>query len=343
MKKLVIASMDKSAGKTSLIVGMAKVLKNKIGYMKPFGDRLIYRKKRAWDYDSALLTNIFGLKENAEDMTIGFEHSKLRYMYDEAKRKEKLLEMVSKTGKDKDILFVESGRDMAYGTSVHLDATSVTRYIGGRMLVVVSGDDDNIVDKISFLKKYIDTRNADLSGVIINKVHDVKNFKNTYLADIKNRGVNVVGIVPYHEELTYLSVDYLAERLFAKVITGEESLNRVVKNIFIGAMSADAAHQYSGFKKENKLIITSGDRSDMIITALETNAACIVLTNNILPSSNIISMARERNIPLLLVPQDTYHTATQIDTIEPLLTKGDEGKIKTLEQSIRDHVNLKEL
>ena len=68
----------------------AKPLGNKFGYLKPFGDRLIYRKKRLWDYDSALITNIFGLEQSSEDMTIGFEHSKLRYMYDEARTKNKL-------------------------------------------------------------------------------------------------------------------------------------------------------------------------------------------------------------------------------------------------------------
>ena len=33
------------------------------------------------------ITSVFGMKENPEDMTIGFEHSKLRYMYDEEGRK----------------------------------------------------------------------------------------------------------------------------------------------------------------------------------------------------------------------------------------------------------------
>ncbi len=64
MSKIIIASLRKNAGKTTVMVGMAKALNKKIGYLKPFGDRLIYSKKRLWDYDSALVANIFALSEN---------------------------------------------------------------------------------------------------------------------------------------------------------------------------------------------------------------------------------------------------------------------------------------
>ena len=90
MKKIIIGSVSENAGKTSFIVGLGKVIGRKFCYLKPFGDRLIYRKKRLWDYDSALITNIFGLEQSSDEMTIGFEHSKLRYMYDEAGTKAKL-------------------------------------------------------------------------------------------------------------------------------------------------------------------------------------------------------------------------------------------------------------
>jgi BioD-like phosphotransacetylase family protein len=37
MEKLVVTSMRQSAGKTSAIIGIAKALNKKVGYMKPFG------------------------------------------------------------------------------------------------------------------------------------------------------------------------------------------------------------------------------------------------------------------------------------------------------------------
>ena len=111
----------------------------------------------------------------------------------------------------------------------------------------------------------------------------------------------------------------------------------------IGAWSANVFLQNPLFKEENKLVITGGDRTDMILASLESDTSAIILTNNILPPSNIISKASERNIPLLMVFSDTYQTAKQIDSLEPLLTKDDVEKIDLLKELVKKHVNLVEM
>ena len=340
MEKIIVASMRKSAGKTSLIMGLIQATQKKIGYMKPFGDRLLYRKKRLWDYDSALIANVFGLKEVPENITIAFEHSKIRFMYDEKATEKKLLEMAANTGKGKDILFIEGGKDLTYGVSVYLDPLSVASSVGGKLLLVMSGTDDSIVDDITFMKKYVNIKEVTLGGVIINKVHDIKEFSDLYLDTIAGMDVPILGVIPYETELGYLSVSYLSEFLFAKVLAGEEALNNVVRNIFVGALSANVALRNPLFAKEDKLIITGGDRVDMILAALESDTAGIVLTNNVLPPSGIISKAANRKIPLLLVSADTFQTANQIYSLEPLPTKDDTEKIKILGKAVKEHVSL---
>ncbi|RPI95929.1 MAG: hypothetical protein EHM32_04480 [Spirochaetales bacterium] len=233
MDKIVISSSRESAGKTSIIVGLAKAMGKTYGYIKPFGDRLLYRKKRLWDYDAALVTQVLGLHESPEDITIGFEHSKLRYMYDEVRIGEKVKELVANTSKNKDLLFVEGGKDLSYGVSVHLDAVSLAQNIGGKLIVVVSGNDDSIVDDIMFIKNYVGLGKVDFRGVIINKVHDIEDFTATYLPAIEKTGVKVLGIVPMQPDLKNFTVGYLSECLFAKVIAGEGGLNNVVKTIFV--------------------------------------------------------------------------------------------------------------
>ncbi len=342
MNKWVIASMRKSAGKTSVIVGIAAALNRKMAYIKPFGERMLYRKKRLWDYDSALITHLFGLKEDPVDMSIGFDHSKLRYMYDQEGTEKKLLETVAIIGKDKEILFIEGGRDLSYGMSVYLDTLSLAKYSGSRLVMVVSGEEDTILDDILFLKKHVDFAGVNLSGVIVNKVQNLEDFQNTHLPVIQKLGVRVLGVIPYQSDLTYFSVYYLADRLFAKVITGEGGLKKVIKNIVIGAWSANIFLQNPLFKKENKLVITGGDRTDMILAALEGDTSGIILTNNILPPSNIISKASEKNIPLLMVFSDTYQTAKQIESLEPLLTREDAEKVDLLKETVEKHVQLSE-
>src|SRR5512138_3377019 len=115
MDTFVVTSMHPSAGKTSIIIGITKALNRKIGYIKPFGERFLYRKKRLWDYDAALITNIFGLDENPEEMSVGFHHSKLFYMLDEKNTREKLRELLATVGEGKDLFFAECGKDLTYG------------------------------------------------------------------------------------------------------------------------------------------------------------------------------------------------------------------------------------
>src|SRR4030042_475650 len=112
MDQLLVASTRKSSGKTSTIVGIAGVLNRKIAYLKPFGERMLYRKKRLWDYDSALISSLYGLKEDPVDMSIGFDHSKLRYMYDEEGTRQKLMETLAHVASDREILFIEGGKDL---------------------------------------------------------------------------------------------------------------------------------------------------------------------------------------------------------------------------------------
>jgi BioD-like phosphotransacetylase family protein len=340
MRRLVFASMREGAGKTSLIVGLGKALGKPFGYMKPFGDRLLYKKKRLWDYDSALIANIFNLGESPEDISLGFDHSKLRFMYDEAGTKEKLEELLAHIEKDRDVVFIEAGRDLGYGISVNLDPVSLAKYTDAALVIVTGGDERTILDDVTFVTKNLDLGDVSFAGVIVNRTYDVEDFKNTFAPTIAAMGVQVLGTVPYDAELTHPSVGFLSEILFAKVIGGEVGLSTVAKNIFVGAMSADQARRHPSFGKQKKLVITSGDRSDMILASLEGDTAGLVLTNNISPSSTIIARATERGVPLLLVPEDTYQVAKQIDDAQYLLKRDEAEKIALLEKLVRENVNI---
>ncbi len=338
MRRLIIASMNPSAGKTSIIVGLGRATKKKLGFLKPFGDRMLYRKKRLWDYDAALVANIFELSDNPEDMSLGFDHSKLRFMYDEAATGEKLREMLAHTEPGKEVILIEAGSEIQQGVSVHLDPISLAHHMEAPLAIVVGGDEGTILDQVEFIHRRLNRGETELAGIIINKVQDVDDFRNTYLPAIEEMGLPLLGLIPYRKELTSLSLGFLADALFAKVITGETELQQVVRNIFVGAMSTDAALRNPFFGKEEKLVITPGDRSDMILAALEANATGIVLTNNIFPPSNIISAANEHGVPLMLVTTDTHETSKQIDSLERLLTQNDAQKIELLENLIREHV-----
>ncbi|MFH1502013.1 MAG: DRTGG domain-containing protein [Candidatus Eisenbacteria bacterium] len=339
MRRLVIGSTRADAGKTSLILGLGRAAGGSSGYAKPFGDRLLYRKKRLWDYDAALVAEVFGLGEDPKDMSIGFDHSKLRFMYDAEGVRQRLEELASSAGSGKDVLFIEAGSDLTYGASVNLDAVSVARGTGAGLVIVLAGEDRAVLDDMAYLRRHLDVEGAAFEGVIVNKLQDVEDFRNSYGGEIAELGVRVLGMIPLDPELTYPSVGYISECLFAKVVTGEDALDSVVKHIFVGAMAAGAARRLPAFASSGKLVITSGDRSDMVLAALESDTAGIVLTNGIAPPSSIISKAAERNVPLLLAPEDTFKVAKLIDDASKLLRHNEKDKIERIGALVRDYVD----
>lgn len=340
MKKVLIASTRAGAGKTNLIVGLAKNLGTDFGYMKPLGDRLIYRKKRLWDHDSSVITGLFPIEQYPEDISLGFIHSKLMYMYDQETTEERLKEMVKNVSQGKDMVLIEGGRDLKYGISVFLDPVTVARTIDARLVVVVPGDSEEMLDDIFFLKKFYDIEGLDFAGVVINKVPDVQDLKDTFLESFEKWGIPILGVIPNEPDLLTTTVEHLATKLFAKIITGEGSLDKSYKNVFVAAMSTERAQRNPLFSKEKKVIITSGDRSEMILAALESDTSAIVLTNQILPSSSIISKAQMKGIPLLLVPLDTFEAAREIEKIEPLLLKNDETKAELVAEMVKRYVDI---
>jgi len=343
MDKLVVSSTSRGSGKTGVILGLAKALGKPCGYIKPFGDRMVYSKKRLWDHDAMLLAHVLGIRENPENISFGFEHSKLKYMYDEEGAKKKLIEVSETVGKDKDFLFVETGEDLEYGTSVFMDPLSIAKCIKGRLLLVLGGREGVIIDDLAFIKKYVDTKGVEIAGVIVNKIHDIKDFKDTYMDSLIELDIPVLGLLPFEPELSFFNVEYLAEALLAKIIAGEKGLGNKVKNIFVGAMSATTALRDEAFKKDNVLLITRGDRHDLILAALELDMAALLLTNGHIPPANILNQAQEKGVPVLLMNQDTFQVSKKVDDLEALITKRDTTKMDLLEKMVKQHIDLKKL
>ena len=333
--------MDSGGGKTSLIIGLAKASGKSFGYMKPLGDRLVYRKKRVWDYDAALMTRIFKLRQDPEDITLGFEHLKMTFKYDEEAARKRVLEMSEDVATGKDILFAEGGRNIGYGISFHLDTLSLARYLGGKLILVVSGDEKDIADNIVFIKKHLSLHGIRFGGVIINKVRNIDEFKDVYVPIIRKESVPILGIIPFEPGLNFFSMEYLAQYLFARVVTGEAWLNRRINNIFVGAASLDSVYADMQFQKGNKLVITSGDRTDLLLASFEDKyTSAVIATNNVLPPQNILAKADENKIPVLLVPSGAYETAKQIEALTPMIADSNIDEIDLMEKMVKSYVNM---
>ena len=340
MARIVIASTRPDAGKTTVVVGLGRALHGRFGYLKPLGDRLLYKKKQLWDYDCALVVSLFSKDLTEHLLPIGFDQSKLRYMYSREAIGEKLASMLAKAEQGHDHVFIEAGRDLAYGGFVFMDPVSVARAAKARLVLVVEGNENKILDDVSFIKNHLDLEGVQFGGIVVNKVPNLEDFKSAYLGEIASLGVPVLGAIPFEPDLTHLTADNIAQKVVAKVLCAEDHLHVTVKHVFVGAMSAESVLRHPLFQKEQILLITSGDRTDMLLAALEQDVVAVILTNNVIPPAQIVNRYGEKGVPLLLTADDTYGVAQAVHAIEPLLSKDDAIRVELIERLVRDHVDL---
>ncbi len=341
MKKLIIASLYPNSGKTSLIAGM-KHHWHKAVYLKPFGDRLFYQDKRMWDYDAELMVSLMGLKTEPGNLSLGYDHSKLRLDLKDLSGVKRIQAQMAQFA-DREMLIIETGGMLATARSLGLDAFTFSRELDAGILLVTSGPADQVMDDLSYLDMVFAKLQSRILGVIINQVHHKEQFLQKYQSALENLSLPVLGMIPRNEQLNHPTLNTILELLHARVIAGTNGMQNRVARVFVGAMSGDSVLRMQSFRKPGKLIITSGDRSDMILAAIETESAGVILTNDLLPPANIIAKASAHNIPLILVPNDTYNAAKRVEHLVSITRPDDQEKIALLTELVDEHVAVEKL
>lgn len=340
MKNLIISSTEEEAGKTTIGLAIAMSEPERYSYFKPFGDRPIYKKKRLIDYDAKLFKNILNLEEEYETFCLGFDHSKIRYAYDKETIKEIIKQRVQELSGGNRSVIIETGQDWRFGASISLDPVSLYDITKAEIILVVPGSRTNIVDDLTASTRYFEALDIPIKGAILNKVDSVEDIENFALPDIEKLGIDVLGIVPYIDELDLTRVSFVNDMLFGKVLAGEDGLDNIVEHVFVGALSVQEMVRNPLFHKERKLMVTGGDRSDVILASLDENTSGIVLTNDIIPPSNIISKADRAGIPLMVVPLDTYEASKRIESMDTITTIEDDYKIDRIKELISPRIRL---
>jgi hypothetical protein len=112
-----------------------------------------------------------------------------------------------------------------------------------------------------------------------------------------------------------------------------------VENFLIGAMQVDKAMEY--FKKtRNNAVIVGGDRSDIQLSAIESGSVCLILSGELYPSEIIISIAEQKNVPILVVREDTYSIAKKLEKLSVRLRLRDKSKVERGMNLVSENVDF---
>jgi BioD-like phosphotransacetylase family protein len=99
-------------------------------------------------------------------------------------------------------------------------------------------------------------------------------------------------------------------RVLARSIEGERAL---CEHIVIGAISHDSDQPYFA-RFPRKAVVTRAEKVDIALSALRTDAECLILTGGSDPSPYLIDrVASGRTTTLLLAPEGTVETVRDIE------------------------------
>jgi hypothetical protein len=145
-----------------------------------------------------------------------------------------------------------------------------------------------------------------LLGVVINEtpLDRVDGVLGAVVPFLTRHNVSTVGVIRRERLLAAPSVRELAEGLHAEILCGADRLDELVEHLLVGGMGADAALSYFR-RKPHKAVIAGGDRTDLLLAALETSTRCLILTGNLYPNPSVLNRAEEQHVPVLLCSLDT--------------------------------------
>jgi len=173
--------------------------------------------------------------------------------------------------------------------------------------------------------------------VIPDKIDFVTEFARRGL---KRKGLDLLGVIPHQSILSSPNVDLIREELHAELLNSDKQLHNSVDDVVVGAMGVNNAMR---FFKRGVLLITPGDREDIILAAATTvgptsgpRLAGIVLTGGLRPSENVLKVIRGMPFPVLLATEDSYEVASKVHDLTVKTRPDDTEKISIIRDLIVD-------
>ena len=358
MKKIFIAATKQNDGKTTVSLGLIRNFQSrfkKVGFIKPIGQRYLEEEGLKIDEDSWLIEEVCGIKCGLKDMSpIAVEKGFTEKYINRPDKKSitaQIKESFHRVSKGQDLVIIEGTGHAGVGSVFDHSNATVAKLLGAKVIIISSGGIGRPIDEIILNKALFEKNGVKVLGVIVNKVLSNKFFKISRLVrkGLKRKGVNVLGVIPYNPMLSSPTIEQILEETHFELLCGKDYLERPVSQIIVGAMKPHDALKYI---VDDGLMITPGDREDMIMTALgclrtgdekKLKVSGIVLSGGIMPEQPIMDLLSKAEIPVLLAKSHTYDVVTNIHDLTVKIRPQDTEKINAVEKLIKFNVDLKQI
>jgi phosphate acetyltransferase len=354
-KTIFIASAEPYAGKSVIALGLVNMLlakTKKIGFFKPIISQLATGVK---DKHIEAILNHFSLPIAYED-TYAFSRQEVLEQTDSENWREMINTIIGKFKKLEDaydFTVIEGSDFLGEGVAFEFETNAaIAKNLGAPVLTIINGENKSTAQIISSalnVFRNFESREVQVLGIIANRVKpeqvdDVHELLRMQLPDDI-----MLTVIPWDKNLQSPTMKEIADALDAKVLFGENLLSSQVDHFVTGAMMLP---NFLNHIKENVLIITPGDRGDIIIGALQANlsanypkVAGILLTAGTEPEEPIVRLIEglQTIVPVISVQKGTFETTTKVGAIHSRISADNKKKITLAIDIFEKYVDMKVL
>jgi len=337
------------SGKTALCLGLIQKLLEmglRVGYFKPVGLAGKSVEGRSTDPDAAVVKEALSLEDPLDLITpilLGKRYLEV-FCGSEDRPIEKVLEAFRKLSEAKDVVVIEGSSRPETLTCSGCDVPSLSRELNAKAVLVLKGSGDEIAEAAVMYKRFIESGGGQVMGLVANFVPRqlIERVRGVIMPAAQRCGLTSMGIIPDRKELSLPTVADVVQELGAEVLSAKRRLDRLVEGLLVGAMTPESALSWLR-RSAGSALITGGDRTDLVLTALEADVSVIVLTGNLYPSIGVLTRSEEKGVPVILVPQDTYTAVKQLEEMTGRITLSSSSikKVKLTRDMIAEHFDWK--
>lgn len=340
-KALYVATLESHSGKSLVVLGLMQLLLGKmakVGYFRPVIDDI---KTGGIDNHINTVVSHFGLDIPVED-AYALTQSQVVDMFNDGRQGDILDAIISKykrLEKRFDFILVEGSDFSSDGSIIEFDLNiDIAKNLGIPVVLIDNGRGKTLEEFCGNLESAVNTylqKDIELLAVVANKVRPENvDLVNTRLEKELNEKT-VAFTVPRVKNLSHPTLNEILYSLNGTVLFGKENLDNQTGSFGVGAMQL---HNYLTHLRDNSLVITPGDRADIILGALQANLSDnypaisgIVLTGGILPEPSILKLLEgfETHVPIISVQQGTFDTTNSVGNIKSKIYAESKQKIAT--------------
>ncbi len=354
-KGIYIATLESNSGKSIISLGLMRTLlgkTTKVGYFRPIINDVPEGKK---DNHIDTVLSHFQVDLPYED-AYAFTRSEIIQKRNDGQSGE-IIDTIIRKYKNLeekfDIVLVEGSDFSGEGSVFEFDVNVlIAKNLGLPVIIVASGQDktkETLMGSLQMAFHAFVNKDVKVMAMVSNRIQ-LQNL------DIALNGMReflpdevAVFAIPLIDTLSNPTLKEIITALDGKVLFGHDFLDNQTGNFNVGAMQL---RNYLNHLKNESLVITPGDRADIILGALQANISTnyprisgIILTGGLVPEDSIIKLIEglSQVVPIISVEDGTFNVANKVGSIKSNIYADSSQKIETSISTFEKYVSLDQL